>query len=246
MNLEKTMNRTVMHRTLWIGLILTGFGIAQAQTVIDESKLIRPTQAPPAQTAAAPPTAYTIPAGTTMLARLTSPLHTTSATAGSGVYLETAYPVVVGDRVVVPPRSCVLGTIERDQRPGRTHGRAQLRFLFHTVVLPSNHSISIVGSLQGLPGSPQNRRNGARGTAEPVDQIDRDVHTMIKGTFAGAGMGYFIGRSPTTTVVGTAAGGAAALAKVLFTRGDDISLPVGTTVELVLEQPATVEAQYVP
>jgi hypothetical protein len=238
---------TPMKRNILTVLILSCMASsALAQTVIDESKLIRPTQTQPAQSAPAPPAVYTIPAGTTILARLTSPLHTTSATVGSGVYMETTYPVVVNDRVVVPPRSCVLGSIERDQRPGRAHGRAQFRFLFHTLVLPSNHSISIVGSLQGLPGSALNRRTDARGTTEPVDQIDHDVHTMVKGTAAGAGLGFFIGRSPTTTLVGTAAGGAAALAKVLFTRGDDISLPVGTMVELVLEHPATVEARDVP
>ena len=154
--------------------------------------------------------------------------------------------MVTGDRVVVPAGSFVLGTIEHDQRPGRVQGRAQLRFHLHTLILPNHHSVTIEGSLQGLPGSASNRRVGARGNTEPVDQIDRDVRTLVKGTFAGAGMGFFIGRSPATTLVGTAAGGAAALAKVLFTRGDEISLPARTTVELVLDGPATVESQYVP
>ncbi len=40
------------------------------------------------------PEVITISAGTHLLMKLISPLHTTSSTPGSGVYLETAFPVV--------------------------------------------------------------------------------------------------------------------------------------------------------
>ena len=39
-------------------------------------------------------TTLTVPAGTHVLMCLTSPLHTTSARTGSGVYLETSGPVI--------------------------------------------------------------------------------------------------------------------------------------------------------
>src|SRR5262249_36952204 len=44
----------------------------------------------------------TIPAGTRVMLVLRSPLHTTSGTQGSGLYLETLYPVLQGDHVVIP------------------------------------------------------------------------------------------------------------------------------------------------
>ena len=50
-----------------------------------------------------------IPAGTHLLMKLISPLHTTSSTPGSGVYLETAFPVVANDRVVIPEHTRVWG-----------------------------------------------------------------------------------------------------------------------------------------
>jgi hypothetical protein len=59
------------------------------------------TMAPQVATTTAPST-VTIPAGTRVLMVLKSPLHTTSGTAGSGLYLETLYPVVQGNRVVIP------------------------------------------------------------------------------------------------------------------------------------------------
>jgi type IV secretion system protein VirB10 len=236
-----------MKQAIWFGVIVFILvGSCLPQTVIDESKLIRPAPVQPVPAPTVPQAVYTIPAGTTILARLTSPLHTTSATAGSGIYMTTEFPIVVSDRVVVPAKSSLLGTIEHDQRPGRVSGRAQFRFQLHTLILPNNHTVAIAGILQGVPGSSLNRRVDRRGTTEPVDQIDRDVHTMVRSTLLGASGGAIFGRNPAAVAIGTGAGAAAGLAKVLFTRGDEIYLPAGTTVEMVLERPATVEAQYVP
>src|SRR5215472_11069383 len=54
-----------------------------------------------------PPATITIPAGTKVLVTLVSPLHTTSATRGSGIYSETAAAVVQDNQVVIPLRSQV-------------------------------------------------------------------------------------------------------------------------------------------
>ncbi len=216
--------------------------LAVAQTVIDDSKLIRPAQ-PPTPAAATP--IFTVPGGTRILARLTSPLHSTSARAGSGIYLETEFPIVVNDRVVVPANSYVQGTVEEESRPGRVRGRAQFSFHFDSLILPNNHTVRIAAALQGLPGSTRNRSRHERGAIEPVDQIDADVYTVAKGTLAGGMLGGLGGRSGFGLGMGALAGGGLGLAKVLFTRGDEISLPVGTRVELVLERPVSIEAQYV-
>src|SRR5579871_4999993 len=63
-----------------------------AQTAAPEQTQLLQTMAPPVATTTDPST-VTIPAGTRVLMVLKSPLHTTSGTAGSGLYLETLYPV---------------------------------------------------------------------------------------------------------------------------------------------------------
>jgi hypothetical protein len=187
------------------------------------------------------PQPITIPAGTHVLMKLISPLHTTSSTPGSGVYLETVFPVVENDRVAIPEHTRVLGVMADERRPGRMKGRAQMRLRFTHLILPDDHELSIVGKLQSLPGSSRNRSVNREGTIEPVDQIDADVYTMAKATGAGvlggalshsgrAGLGY-----------GALIGGGLGLAKVLFTRGDEISLPVGTKVEMVLQHSLIVQ-----
>ena len=99
--------------------------------------------------------------------KLISPLHTTSSTPGSGVYLETAFPVVENGRVAIPEHTRVMGVVADERRPGRVQGRAQMRLRFTQLILPDNRELSIVGNLQSLPGSSTNRTVNREGTIEP-------------------------------------------------------------------------------
>ena len=186
----------------------------------------------------APLNTFTLPTGTHVLMTLTSPLHTTSARAGAGVYLETSWPVVQDGQVVIPAHSRVQGEVERERRPGRVKGRSQFLLHFTSLILPDNRVVSIAGSLQSLPGNEKMRAQDKEGTIEPVDQIDRDVYRIASGTIAG-GLGGALTRTATGAGIGLAIGGGLGLAKVLFTRGDEIHLPEGTKVEMVLEKPLT-------
>ena len=169
--------------------------------------------------------------------KLTSPLHTTSSTPGSGIYLETSFPVIAFGRVAIPEGTRVMGVVESERRPGRVQGRARMRLRFTQLILPNNHVLSIVGDLQSLPGSSDKRTVDKEGTIEPVDQIDADVSTLTVGAGAGSLIGFL-----THPAVGAAVG-ALALGKVLFTRGDELSLPVGTEVEMVLQRSLTMQPE---
>lgn len=73
-----------------------------------------------------------------------------------------------------------------------------------------------------------------------MDQIDADVYTVAKTTGAGVLVGS-IRHVGIGVGYGALIGGGLGLAKVLFTRGDEISLPAGTKVEMVLQRPLTVQ-----
>lgn len=205
----------------------------------------RGTQAAPPAATTAPsvnPAPTAIPAGTHLLMKLVSPLHSTSSTNGSGVYLETLFPVVQDGRVAIPEHTRVLGTVQWDRRPGRVNGRAQMRLRFTQLILPDNRVLSIAGRLQSLPGSDLNRTIDREGTIEPVDQIDADVLTVATAGGAGAVLGSVRHFDVGGFAQGAALGAGLGLAKVLFTRGDEISLPVGTRVEIVLQRPLTLQS----
>ena len=202
-----------------------------------------PTAAP--STAVQPPATITIPEGTRILLTLRSPLHTTSAEDGAGVFAEVASPVIGEGRVLIPLKAQVQGVIESAKRPGRVKGRAQLLLHFNTLIFPNNYVVSMDGALQGVPGSKQLRSRRARGAIEPVDQINGDFRKVFMPSLAGAALGS-ISSFGVGTLIGAGAGAAFGVGHSLITRGDDIRLMPGTTLEMVLERPLTLEAGRLP
>src|SRR5262249_27252961 len=108
---------------------------------------------PSTGTGAASAHVITVPAGTKVMMELSSPLHTTSAVDGSGVYLETVFPVVQENHVVIPARTQVLGVVDAEKRPGRVKGKARFQFHFTSLVFANNYVAAIDGALQSLPGN---------------------------------------------------------------------------------------------
>lgn len=186
------------------------------------------------------PSTVTIPAGTRVLMVLKSPLHTTSGTAGSGLYLETLYPVIEGNRVVIPAHTQVQGVVEADKRPGHVNRVAEFRFRFTTLIFPNNYVAPIQGALQSIPGAKNVRTRDKDGTLKPVDQTEKVVTPVAAGAVSGAIIGanhnFGIGLFP-----GAGLGAALGLGAVLLKRGDAISLARGTSIEMVLQAPLSLE-----
>jgi hypothetical protein len=201
---------------------------------------------PTATQAAAQPSGteseITVPAGTKVVMALISPLSTVSATPEAGVYLENIFPVIAGNRVVIPAHTRVQGSVTRTARPGRVKGRGYLQFHFTTLILPNNYILPISGSLASLPGSSlyEKKRNGA---IQPVDQIDKDLPTIVGAGAIGAALGS-ISHGTINTAGGAAIGAAVGLGAVLVTRGDDTRLVEGTRVEMVLDNPVNIPVSH--
>lgn len=198
--------------------------------------------------AAAPPT-YTVPAGTKVLLELRSAVDTRSAKPGDGVYLASTFPVVVGNRVMIPAGVYVQGVVDRVARAGRVKGRAQLDMHFTSMIFPNGTVVEIPGMVDSLPGAKdQSVKNDGEGTIEEHPDKGRHAGTVAEvgiptggtvGSIAGATSGHPIAGG----VVGIAAGAAAAGLVSLFTRGADVSIPQGTQVEMVLQRPLILQQE---
>jgi type IV secretion system protein VirB10 len=208
----------------------------------DQAQLFQ-TMAPQVATTTDPST-VTIPAGTRVLMVLKSPLHTTSGTAGSGLYLETLYPVVQGNGVVIPAHTLVQGVVEANERPGHLKRTSEFRFRFTTLIFPNNLVVPINGVLQSIPGARNIRTRGDDRTLEPVDQTEKVITPAAASTVGGAIIGshraFGIGLLP-----GAGLGAALGLGAVLLKRGDEISLPQGTNVEMVLAAPFSLDQSQI-
>ncbi|MGH9590436.1 MAG: hypothetical protein ACRD25_08570, partial [Terracidiphilus sp.] len=213
-----------------------------------------PATAAPAEPApAAAPTAptFTVPAGTKVLLELRSAVDTRSAKPGDSVYLASTFPVVVGNRVLIPAGVYVQGVVDRVQRAGRVHGSAQLDMHFTSIIFPNGTVVEIPGIVEDLPGAKdQSVKNDGEGTIEQHPDKGRHAGTVAEvgmptGGTIGSVAGIHSGHPIAGGLIGLGAGAAAAGIVSLFTRGADVSIPRGTQVEMVLQRPLILQQENV-
>jgi type IV secretion system protein VirB10 len=194
---------------------------------------------------------YTVPAGTKVLLQLRSSLNTRSAKAGDGVYLASTFPVVVGNRVMIPSGVYVQGMVDRVVRAGRVKGKAQLDMHFTSIIFPNGTVVEIPGMVNSVPGSKnQSVKDDGEGTIEQDGNKGRNAGEVAKvaiptggtvGSIGGLGSGHPIAGG----VIGIAAGVAAIGVATLFTRGADVEIPSGSQVEMVLQRPIFLEDENI-
>lgn len=196
-------------------------------------------------TAATPGQTIEVPAGTKILLALRSGVNTKTAKPGDPVYLSSTFPVVVNNHVVIPAGVDVQGVIDNVVRPGRVKGRAQVTMHFTTLIFPSGSVVTVPGTVGGLPGSDGAAVKGQEGTIEQPGNKGKDVGTVATSTATGAGLGGIIGSGsghPGEGVgYGALAGGVGGVLYTLFTRGSEINLERGQTIEMVFQRPLTLE-----
>src|SRR5437879_6031090 len=76
--------------------------------------------------AAAERSSCTIQTGTHIPLGLINSVSTKHSAAGDRIYLETVFPIVIENHIVIPPGSYVTGTVTEVKRPGRVKGRGEL------------------------------------------------------------------------------------------------------------------------
>ncbi len=190
---------------------------------------------------------YIVPAGTKVLLQLRSAINTRSARPGDGVYLNSIFPVVVGNRVMIPTGVYVQGVVDRVQRGGRIKGKAQLDMHFTTIIFPNGSVVEIPAVVDSMPGArDQNVKDNGEGTIEQNGDKGRNASQTAEIALpTGAGVGTIGGAQSGHPIQGGLAGVGAGLATVglvtLFTRNADLNIPTGTQVEMVLQRPLILE-----
>ncbi len=199
--------------------------------------------APEAQenSSAAPADSVTVPSGTRVPLLMKQGLTTKNARPGDPVYAQTSFPIVMKDRIVIPPGTFVQGEIRRVQRPGRVKGRAELQLSFTSIIFPNGYTLLLPGAVQGTPGDPNTAGvKDKEGTIQGEGGKGKDAGTVVGTAVPGAGIGAIAGGAKGAGI-GALSGGALGLATVLFTRGPEIHLAVGDSIEMVLERNLTID-----
>lgn len=242
---------------LGLAAVISNPGFAQDGAAQAPAPPSPPANAPSAEIEPAAPAAdaspqkktYTVPAGTKVLLQLRSAINSKSAKPGDGVYLASTFPVVVGNRVMIPAGVYVQGVVDRVERAGRVKGRAELDMHFTSIIFPNGSVVEVPGVVNSMPGAKdQTVKNDGEGTIEQAGNKGRNAGKVAEvaiptggtiGTIGGLGAGHPIAGG----IAGVGAGLAAMGLATLFTRGADVNIESGTQVEMVLQRPLILEEE---
>lgn len=210
-------------------LLLTA--IAAAQTA----------SAPAAAPAETPKTVLIIPAGTRIPLALKQAISTKTAKEGDAVYAETAFPFVLSDRIVVPAGTYVQGKIMHAQRGGHVKGRAELLIHFTSMIYPSGYTVLLGGSVENTPGADKASVKDAEGTIREDSDAGRKAKAAAEGATTGAIIGA-VTDGGKGAGIGAGAGGVLGAAIAMLSRGADVRLESGSSIEMEIQREIPLDA----
>ena len=190
-----------------------------------------------------------IPEDTTIPLKLENTISSRTAYVGQAIYCETIYPITVDNRIVIPVGSYVKGSVVQVVRPGRVKGKAQLGIRFDSITLPSGVTHALRATLSGFGGTGEEGFDRSESKIKGQDSKGQDAGRIAQTTIAGAQIGTITGATTghlgRGLGIGSAAGAAGGLIWMLASRGKDIILPAGTSLELQLSVPLTFDEDEV-
>lgn len=116
---------------------------------------------------------------------------------------------------------------------------------FTTLIYPSGYTVFLPGSVENAPGVDKTRIKDEEGTiradSQKGEKIATAAETAATGTVIGAASAGGKG-----AVIGAGIGGAVGTAIGMLTRGNDVKLDAGTTIEMVIQRDVPLDASRVP
>ena len=194
------------------------------------------------------PNSAVIPAGTKIPLLLKQAISTKNAKEGDAVYAETAFPFVMNDRILVPAGTYIQGKIMHTEHAGRSKKRAELLIHFTTMIYPSGYTVMLPASVENTPGAEDKGVKDKEGTI----RADKDTGKRIEDAAKGGAVGGTVG-----SIGGLAAGGlngarygglaglAGGIAWALLKHGPEVKLEAGTSLEMEIQRPISVDASRI-
>ena len=166
----------------------------------------------------------TVPEATVLELELLTPLDTAVSLVGDEIQARTLSPVYLNGEPVLPRGTYVEGRVTEVTASGRVKGRAHLAFTFDR--------LSTRSGLKTI------RTSYVRSQAQ--SQTKKDAGVIGGAAGIGALVGGIIGGKK-GAAIGATIGGAGGTGVVLATKGEEIRLPVGTEVNVQLDEPVVLQ-----
>ena len=183
-----------------------------------------------------------IPQGTHVLLRMENSINTRTAQERDYVYLRTATPISVEGQIAIPEGSYVQGVVVHSKQSGRVKGRAELGIRLETLTLASGKVLKFSPHLSSVDDQENGQKVvGNESTVEAGADIGRDVARIAILAGSGAALGGLTDRGVKGAGIGVGAGAGVGLATVLLTRGKEVELRRGSTLDVVFDRPLSLE-----
>jgi hypothetical protein len=183
-----------------------------------------------------------IPQGSHVLLRMVNSVTSRTAQNGDQVYLRTASPIAVDGEIIVPPESYVTGVVSYVKRSGHVSGRAEMAIRLETLTLPTGKSLRFTPHLTSVEaGDIGQKIEGGESTIKPSPSVGDDAKRIAILAGTGASIGGIADASWKGAGIGAAIGGAVGFASTMFTRGHEVELRTGSTLDVVFDRTVAVQ-----
>jgi hypothetical protein len=182
-----------------------------------------------------------IPQGSHVLLRMINSVTTRTAKQGDYVYLRTATPIVSGGQVVVPEGAYVQGVVSHSRESGRVKGRAELGIRIEKMTLGSGKVIQVTPSLRSVDAGGASQKVDKEKEIKQGSDAGRDAARVATLSGAGAAIGGWADHSWTGAGIGAGVGSGAGLAVVMLTRGREVTLHQGSTIDVVFDRAVPID-----
>jgi hypothetical protein len=213
------------------------YGLGAAALLLCVGKLTSPIRMGAAQRsdAALPSLGVVIPNGIHFLVRLDDEVSTGKSKINKKFDARTIEPLEASNGYILPPGAKVRGHISRIE-PGGLTGRARLWLTFDDIDTRYGR-LPIVAEVSSVPGDFSVRSGESReGEIEArTSKGTRDLEAAAAGAALGAAAGASRGGAKGAAAVAAAGGAAGFMASSGI--GQEIDLPKGTKLDLVLDRP---------
>ncbi len=188
-----------------------------------------------------------IPKGAHVLLRMNNTVSSRTAQEGDYVYLTTASPIAAGGQILVPVGTHVTGSVVRVQRPGRVKGRGQMAIRLETLTMNSGRVVKFTPKVNSVDSDESGQRvAGNEGQISQGGTKGKDVQDIAILAGSGAALGGMIGSRVGSSGwkgagMGAGAGTGVGIARTLMTRGKEVELRHGSSVDVVFDRALTLE-----
>lgn len=181
----------------------------------------------------------TVPAGMSMNATVSQPISSEYLTMGQPVYVTLGSDFYYNNCLIAPAGSTVGGTVTAVTKAKHGSMNGSLRLRFTEITTPYGSRIPISAMIKTDDGTGL-LKGGTK--ADVAKNYAKDMTLgaaggALTGLVASAISGGAVGKG---TAIMTGVGAGAGLAKSLYDKGQDVVIPSGSSIELMIDQPITV------